>query len=71
MRHRVLERAVGYALQTQRMTAAGFLAWDATWTITHQLVRGELFMLAGGESHNNTVALAVVVALRQQLHGAR
>ena len=64
------EQAVGYALQKQRMTAAEFLAWDATQTIKHEFVQGEVFAMAGGEDRNNSVALNLVVALRQHLRGS-
>ena len=50
------ERAVVSALQKQAMTAAEFLAWDAGQTLRHEFVRGEVFMMAGGEDRNNTVA---------------
>lgn len=63
------ERAVGYALKKQPMTAAEFLAWDETQTIRHEFVRGEVFLMAGGEDRNNTVALNLVIALRQHLRG--
>ncbi len=66
----VSERAVGYALERPRMSAAEFLAWDAGQTIRHEFVRGEVFMMAGGEDRNNTVALNLVVALRQHLRGS-
>ena len=64
------ERAVGYALKQQRMTAAEFLAWDATQTLKHEFVGGEVFAMAGGEDRNNTAALNLVVALRQHLRGS-
>ncbi len=66
----VSERAVGYALKKRRMSAAEFLAWDAGQTTRHEFVRGEVFMMAGGEDRNNTVALNLVVALRQHLRGS-
>ena len=66
----VSEHAVGYALKQQRMTAAEFLDWDATQTLKHEFVGGEVYAMAGGEDRNNTVALNLVVALRQHLHGS-
>lgn len=63
------EGSVGYALQMQPMTAAEFLAWDATQTIKREFVRGEVFAMAGGEDRNATVALNVAIALRQHLRG--
>ena len=64
------EQAVGYALQKQRMTAAEFLAWDATQTIKHEFVGGEVFAMAGGEDRNYTVAGNLYIALRQHLRGS-
>ncbi len=61
---------MGYALKQQRMTAAEFLAWDATQTLKHEFVGGEVFAMAGGEDRNNTAALNLVVALRQHLRGS-
>ncbi len=69
MSHHVSERAVGYALKQQRMTAPEFLAWDQSQTIKHEFVAGEVFAMAGGEDRNNTLALNLVVALRQHLRG--
>lgn len=63
------ERSVGYALKKQPMTAAEFLAWDATQTIRHEFVRGEVFLMAGGEDRNATVAGNLYIALRQHLRG--
>jgi Uma2 family endonuclease len=69
MSHLVSEQTVGYAQVQPRMTADEFLAWDATQTIKHEFVRGELFAMAGGEDNNNTVAGNVYVLLRQHLRG--
>jgi Uma2 family endonuclease len=63
------EATVGYALQLQPMTAAEFLAWDATQTIKREFVRGEVFAMAGGEDRNATVAGNLYMALRQHLRG--
>lgn len=63
------ERSVGYALKKQPMTAAEFLAWDATQTIRHEFVRGEVFLMAGGEDRHATVAGNLYIALRQHLRG--
>lgn len=65
-----MEQPVGYALQRQPMSAAEFLAWDAGQTVKHEFVRGEVFAMAGGEDRNNTVALNIVMALRQHLRGS-
>lgn len=64
------ERVVGYALQQQRMTAAEFLAWDATQTVKHEFVQGEVFAMAGGEDRNHTVAGNLYMALRLHLRGS-
>ena len=64
------ERPVGYALQKQRMTAEEFLAWDATQTIKHEFVSGEVFAMAGGEDRNYTVTGNLYIALRQHLRGS-
>jgi Uma2 family endonuclease len=60
---------VGYALETRPMTAEQFLAWDETQTIKHEFVRGEVFAMTGGVDRNNTVAINLLVALRQHLRG--
>ena len=64
------ERAVGYALQRQRMTAAEFLAWDESQFIKHEFVQGEVFAMAGGEDRNFSVALNLAIALRLHLRGS-
>jgi Uma2 family endonuclease len=64
------ERNVGYALKQQRMTAAEFLAWDATQTLKHEFVGGEVFAMAGGEDRNATAAGNLYIALRQHLRGS-
>ncbi len=64
------ERTVGYAVQKQPMTAAEFLAWDATQTTKREFVRGDVFAMAGGEDRNATVALNLAIALRQHLRGS-
>ncbi len=60
---------MGYALETRPMTAEQFLAWDETQTIKHEFVRGEVFAMTGGVDRNNTVAINLLVALRQHLRG--
>jgi Uma2 family endonuclease len=64
------ERTVGYALQKPRMTAEEYLAWDASQTEKTEFVAGEVYARAGGEDRNNTVALNLVMALRQHLSGS-
>ena len=65
-----MEQPVGYALHGQRMSAAEFLAWDASQTTKHEFVQGEVFAMAGGEDRNATVAGNVYMALRQHLRGS-
>ena len=60
---------MGQALARHRMTAEEFLAWDSTQTLRHEFVGGDVFLMAGGEDRHNTVALNLVVALRQRLRG--
>ena len=60
---------MGYALETRPMTAEQFLAWDETQTIKHEFVRGEVFAMTGSVDRNNTVAINLLVALRQHLRG--
>ena len=64
------EATVGYALKRQPMTAAEFLAWDATQTVKREFVRGEVFAMAGGEDRHATVALNIAMTLRQHLRGS-
>ena len=66
----VSEQPVGYALEKRRMAAAEFLAWEQTQPLRHEFVRGEVFMMTGGVDRNNTVALNLVVALREHLRGS-
>ena len=51
------------------MTAEEFLAWEQTQSLRHEFVRGEVFAMTGGVDRNNTLALNLVVALRQHLRG--
>ncbi|HOB96784.1 MAG TPA: Uma2 family endonuclease [Aquabacterium sp.] len=64
------EATVGCALKLQPMTAAEFLAWDATQTVKREFVRGEVFAMAGGEDRHATVALNIAMTLRQHLRGS-
>lgn len=61
---------MGHALQRHRLTADEYLAWEATQAERHEFVQGEVFAMAGGEDRNNTVALNLVMALRQHLKGS-
>ena len=65
----VSERPVGYALQKQPMTAAEFLAWDATQSIRHEFIRGELFAMAGAGERHVIATGNLLVALRTHFHG--
>ena len=60
---------MGQVLARQRMTAEEFLAWDATQALRHEFVRGEVFLMAGGEDRNDVVAGNLYIALRQHLRG--
>ena len=61
---------MGQALLQLPMTTEEFLAWDATQTLRHEFMRGEIFAMAGGEDRNNTAALNIAFALRQHLRGS-
>ena len=63
------EPRVGYALEQRRMTADEFLAWDAGQPLKREFVRGEVFLMAGGEDNNFTVAGNLYMALRRHLSG--
>ena len=63
------EQPVGYALKKSHMTAAEFLAWDESQRERHEFVRGEVFLMAGGEDRNDLVAGNLYIALRQHLSG--
>jgi Uma2 family endonuclease len=55
------------------MTAAEFLAWEATQQERHDFVDGEVFpalAMAGGEKRHNMASMNVVFALRQRLSGS-
>lgn len=60
---------MGYALETPRMTAEEFLAWEAGETLRHEFFGGEVFAMAGGEDRHYTAALNLAIALRQHLRG--
>jgi Uma2 family endonuclease len=61
---------MGLPLPHALMTAAEFLAWDATQTLKREFVRGEVFAMSGGEDRSNTVAMNLAFALRQHLKGS-
>lgn len=60
---------MGQAALNLPLSAADFLAWDATQTTRHEFVRGEVFAMAGAGERHVTVALNVAIALRQHLAG--
>jgi len=61
---------MGHAAVQLPMTAEEFLAWDATQTIKHEFVRGEVFAMAGAHEAHVTVTMNVAMALRQHLKGS-
>jgi Uma2 family endonuclease len=63
------EPVMGYALAKPRMSAEEFLTWDAGQTLKHEFLQGEVYLMAGGEDRNATVAGNLYIALRQQLRG--
>jgi Uma2 family endonuclease len=58
---------MGYA-QT-KLTAAEFLAWEATQTERHFFLRGEVFAMAGGTAEHNEAAGGFYADLKQHLKG--
>ena len=52
-----------------RMTPEDFLAWDATQTLRHEFVGGEVDAMAGAEERHAQTAGNVDMALRQTLAG--
>ena len=60
---------MGSAAEKLRMSAQDFLAWDATQTVRHEFVGGEVFAMAGAGEAHVTVAGNLYVALRQHLAG--
>jgi Uma2 family endonuclease len=60
---------MGQAALNLPLSAADFLAWDATQTTRHEFVAGEVFAMAGAGERHVTVAGNVYLALRQHLAG--
>jgi Uma2 family endonuclease len=60
---------MGHPAPALRFTAADFLAWDATQTVRHEYLRGEVFAMAGAGERHVTTALNVAMALRRHLAG--
>jgi Uma2 family endonuclease len=61
---------MGHAAVQLPMSADEFLAWDATQTIKHEFVRGEVFAMAGAHEAHVTATGNVYNALRQHLKGS-
>ena len=53
------------------MTSEEFLAWDATQTIKHEFMGGEVFAMAGADKAHVTLTGNVYSALRQHLRGSQ
>jgi Uma2 family endonuclease len=53
----------------ERMELAEFLAWEAAQEVRHERIGGTVFAMTGGTLAHNTIALNLVVALRQRLAG--
>lgn len=51
------------------MSAADFLAWDATQTLKHEFLRGEIYAMTGALDAHVTTTMNVSMALRQHLRG--
>ena len=60
---------MGHAAVQLPLSAAAFLAWDATQTLRHEFVRGEVFAMAGAGEAHVTVSGNVYALLRQHLKG--
>jgi Uma2 family endonuclease len=60
---------MGVAAEKLQMSAQDFLAWDATQTVRHEFIAGEVFAMAGAGEAHVTVAGNLYVALRQHLAG--
>ncbi len=61
---------MGEAALNLPMSAAEFLAWEATQTVKHEFVQGEVFAMAGAGKAHVTVTLNVAMALRRHLRGS-
>ena len=60
---------MGHAAISHAMSAEDFLDWDATQTVRHEFVDGEVFAMADAEDGHVTVTLNLAMALRQHLAG--
>ena len=56
---------MGNAAADIRLTVDKFLAWDATQSLRHEFVAGEIFAMAGAEDRHVTIAGNVYMALRR------
>jgi Uma2 family endonuclease len=61
---------MGHAELKLPMTAAEFLAWDASQTIKHEFVRGEVFAMTGATKAHIRLTLNVAMSLLQHLRGS-
>jgi Uma2 family endonuclease len=61
---------MGNAALNLPMTEAEFLAWDATQTIKHEFVGGEVFAMTGAADFHVTLTGNVYSALRLHLKGS-
>ena len=53
---------MGHAALNLSMTAEEFLIWDATQTIKHEFVDGEVFAMAGADKAHVALSLNVAMA---------
>ncbi len=60
---------MGHAAVKHPMSAREFLAWDATQTLRHEFVGGEVFAMAGAGEAHAMAAGNLYVALRSHLAG--
>jgi Uma2 family endonuclease len=51
------------------MTAADYLDWDASQTVKHEFLAGEIFAMVGAAKTHGAVTLNIAIALRQHLRG--
>lgn len=61
---------MGHAAAQLPMTADEFIAWDATQTIKHEFVRGEIYAMSGAHEAHVTATMNIAMALRQHLRGS-
>ena len=61
---------MGHAVQNPAFSAADYLLWEATQTVRHEFIDGEVFALAGAEDRHMTVGGNLYMALRQHLGGS-